>query len=567
MTAREGPSVRPASRARGRWRATGAPPSAPPDRGVVPAKLRPPQARVRLVERRALLDALGQDGRAAGRAVRAGRRRQDHGAPAVDRGRPRARSPGCSSTRADNDPVVLLTYCRSRARGRHGDGRRRGRSAAPRGASRARARAAAARRRLSPARRPSSWSSTTRTCSRATSRGMSSRSSCAACRRARSWRSDPAPTLSFRSRGCGRRASWPSSGRRRCSSTVAEILELMSLHDCETDDVTVDAILDATEGWATGLQLACLAPCGTATGRVAARCARQPPRVRGVPHVGGPGRAAGRDPGVPAPHVRPPRADARPLFCWSPAATTGVSCSPASPERSSSSSRSTTTAPTTATTTSLRRCSRESWSGGIPAWPAELHRAVAAWCEREGAPDAAVQHLLAAGDTAAAGDVVAAAWPRMWSRGQVETVRRWLDAFDDRQIISQPALTLTAGWVYTALDAGRPGRRWAEAACGLAHGRLPVAGRRRVAAVLAGAAAGDHRRRRRPAHARGRGAGRQARMPRRAPAGTRTRRCRSASRAGSRDRRGARSIRWPSGRARARSATRPRSSRRWAIWR
>jgi LuxR family maltose regulon positive regulatory protein len=54
----------------------------------------------------------------------------------------------------------------------------------------------------------------------------------------------------------------------------------------------------------------------------------------------------------------------------------------------------------------------------------------------------------------------------MWSSGQVETVRRWLDAFDDRQIMSQPALTLTAGWVYTALDAGRPGRRWAEAACG-----------------------------------------------------------------------------------------------------
>jgi LuxR family maltose regulon positive regulatory protein len=42
----------------------------------------------------------------------------------------------------------------------------------------------------------------------------------------------------------------------------AEILELMSLHDCETDDATVDALFDATEGWATGLQLACLARAG-----------------------------------------------------------------------------------------------------------------------------------------------------------------------------------------------------------------------------------------------------------------------------------------------------------------
>ena len=54
----------------------------------------------------------------------------------------------------------------------------------------------------------------------------------------------------------------------------------------------------------------------------------------------------------------------------------------------------------------------------------------------------------------------------MWSRGQAETVRRWLGAFTDRQILDHPALTLTAGWVYTALDAGGLGERWCEAACG-----------------------------------------------------------------------------------------------------
>ena len=100
-----------------------------------------------------------------------------------------------------------------------------------------------------------------------------------------------------------------------------------------------------------------------------------------------------------------------------------------------------------------------------PGLPEDLHRSVAAWYEGEDLPDAAVHHLLAAGEPAAAGDVVAAAWPAMWSRGQTETVRRWLGAFTDRQILNHPALTLTAGWVYTALDAGRLGERWCEAAC------------------------------------------------------------------------------------------------------
>src|SRR5665647_604292 len=101
-----------------------------------------------------------------------------------------------------------------------------------------------------------------------------------------------------------------------------------------------------------------------------------------------------------------------------------------------------------------------------PGMADELYRSVAARCLQEDEPDAAIQHLLAAGETTAAGDVVAASWRATWSRGQVETVRRWLGAFSDRQILGQPALTLTAGWIYTALDAGRLGERWGEAACG-----------------------------------------------------------------------------------------------------
>ena len=93
-----------------------------------------------------------------------------------------------------------------------------------------------------------------------------------------------------------------------------------------------------------------------------------------------------------------------------------------------------------------------------------LHRQAAGWYREHDDPDAEVSHLQAAGDYAAAGDVVAAAWPGLWSRGQAETVRRWLESFTDRQVLAHPALTLTAGWVYTALDDGKPSERWAAAA-------------------------------------------------------------------------------------------------------
>jgi LuxR family maltose regulon positive regulatory protein len=100
-----------------------------------------------------------------------------------------------------------------------------------------------------------------------------------------------------------------------------------------------------------------------------------------------------------------------------------------------------------------------------PGDPVRIHRRVGTWCARHDDPDAAIYHLLAGGDVAAAGDVVAASWRTLWDRGRAATVRRWLEMFDDRQILGHHALTLTAGWVYTALDAGELGARWGRAAC------------------------------------------------------------------------------------------------------
>ncbi|HEY5168233.1 MAG TPA: AAA family ATPase, partial [Thermoleophilia bacterium] len=60
MTARKGPSVETASRVRARWRAAAPSQSSEALFAALPAKLRPPQPRVNLIERRALLGALGE---------------------------------------------------------------------------------------------------------------------------------------------------------------------------------------------------------------------------------------------------------------------------------------------------------------------------------------------------------------------------------------------------------------------------------------------------------------------------------------------------------------------------
>jgi LuxR family transcriptional regulator, maltose regulon positive regulatory protein len=94
-----------------------------------------------------------------------------------------------------------------------------------------------------------------------------------------------------------------------------------------------------------------------------------------------------------------------------------------------------------------------------------LHRKAGAWYAAHEDPDGAVYHLLAGSDVSGAADVVASSWPALWDRGQADTVRRWLLSFTDRQILAHKALTLTAGWVFTALDGGELGARWGRAAC------------------------------------------------------------------------------------------------------
>jgi len=102
-----------------------------------------------------------------------------------------------------------------------------------------------------------------------------------------------------------------------------------------------------------------------------------------------------------------------------------------------------------------------------PAAAPRLHRLAAECYAVRGELDAEVHHRLAAGDIGQAAHTVAAAWPRLWTAGQRETVRRWLGWFTDRQILEHVPLTLTAGWVYSALDDVALGQRWGQAACSI----------------------------------------------------------------------------------------------------
>jgi LuxR family maltose regulon positive regulatory protein len=253
-------------------------------------------------------------------------------------------------------------------------------------------------------------------------------------------------------------------GARELAFGRAEVVELLRLHGLDLDDGDVERLLEATEGWATGLQLVCLAAAGRPAADWLAQVRgdrrevasyfteevleRQPPAVQeflletSVLTELTPGLCAlvtGRD-------------DAGEFLAR--AAREELFVVPLG-EQVSHYRYHHLFAEMLQAELACRR----------PGRLQESHRLVASWYESRDLPDPAVYHLLAAGDVAAAGDLVAASWRAMWTRGRAETVRRWLESFSDRQILRHRPLTLTAGWIYTALDAGEIGARWGKAAC------------------------------------------------------------------------------------------------------
>ena len=95
--------------------------------------------------------------------------------------------------------------------------------------------------------------------------------------------------------------------------------------------------------------------------------------------------------------------------------------------------------------------------------PVYLRRA-AGWCERYGTPGEAFAYAHESGDLAQAGRIALAYRDEFARRGQIESLRLWLDRCTEEEIASDPQLSIAAAWVFVYLgDAARARRFFAAA--------------------------------------------------------------------------------------------------------
>jgi LuxR family maltose regulon positive regulatory protein len=95
---------------------------------------------------------------------------------------------------------------------------------------------------------------------------------------------------------------------------------------------------------------------------------------------------------------------------------------------------------------------REELARGEPTLIRELHRRAADWYRDHGEIDEAIAHATAAGDVAAAGELIAAHWRRVWSAGETETVARWVDALPLSAVEADARLCIARGWAALYLN-------------------------------------------------------------------------------------------------------------------
>jgi hypothetical protein len=104
-----------------------------------------------------------------------------------------------------------------------------------------------------------------------------------------------------------------------------------------------------------------------------------------------------------------------------------------------------------------------------------LHARAAAWCEANGLPELAVDHAQAAGDADRVARLVATLAQPAYAAGRVETVRRWLAWFVDRNLVERyPAVAVLGTYLQALVGLPAAAERWAAAAeRARADGKLP----------------------------------------------------------------------------------------------
>ena len=106
-----------------------------------------------------------------------------------------------------------------------------------------------------------------------------------------------------------------------------------------------------------------------------------------------------------------------------------------------------------------------------PANRTALHLRAAAWLAANGLAAQAIEHALAAGDSAAAADVVERAVPLLEARDEFGTLRRCLRVLPDAVVNSRTALCLARAYVHLNASEFKSGKQWVLRAVSLLGAR------------------------------------------------------------------------------------------------
>jgi LuxR family transcriptional regulator, maltose regulon positive regulatory protein len=100
-----------------------------------------------------------------------------------------------------------------------------------------------------------------------------------------------------------------------------------------------------------------------------------------------------------------------------------------------------------------------------PELVAALHARAATWCDANGLPETAIDHALDADDADLVARVVLGAMQPVWASGRVDTVLRWMEWFEEKNLVERyPAVAVHGALIFALV--GRPikAERWAAAA-------------------------------------------------------------------------------------------------------
>ena len=94
-----------------------------------------------------------------------------------------------------------------------------------------------------------------------------------------------------------------------------------------------------------------------------------------------------------------------------------------------------------------------------------LHARAAIWCEANGLPEVAIDHAQAARDADRVARLVASLAFWTYASGRVDTVRRWLEWFEDRALVERyPTVAVLGAWFQAMVGRPAAAERWLDAA-------------------------------------------------------------------------------------------------------